>query len=152
MESNIPQSTQIFISNALSVGFELVSLSSVRIAYTQRIWYRFRLKPLKGSVIDSLFNLPHYPSSLLSLELFWRVPLEWMIGLLCALLPVVIMFPPSALNIVPTKYPETFMRNISTFNVSMFSGDPRLEAVLRSEALFFLDADLVYRYVQSCLD
>jgi hypothetical protein len=119
VDESFPQEPQTFVSNMFSIAFELSSLGCIGVAYNQRLWQLFRQVPLNALTIDRLLALPRNPMNLFHGRILRKAPVEYLVGIVCALLPVAITFPPSAVNIAPVEYPRgpRIVGNVSSFKI-----------------------------------
>lgn len=120
VHETISQNRQTFTSNILAVAFELFILNAIRYAYTQQSWSLYRRKVLKASIIDTLFSLPENPLGVFSVKLIRKAPIEWLIGLICAMMPIVITFPPSAIEVSPLEVSRVVDMELPWFNISHY--------------------------------
>ncbi|RPA81472.1 hypothetical protein BJ508DRAFT_414724 [Ascobolus immersus RN42] len=154
-EDTIPQSW----ASLLGIAFAgLTSLSfggALSIAYTQRVWYRFRSSPLSAHTIERLIGLPATPEKFISLSTLRSAWFEWLFALVCAGIPIATMLPPGALTIAPHKLPsvweEVTVRTLGfdrNFNTTVSLEDLRTHSEIinfqkkksPSEGLFFSPA------------
>lgn len=147
VDESIPQEPQTFVSNMFSIAFELASLGCIGVAYTQRLWQLFRQVPINALTIDHLFTLPRNPMHLFHGRIFRKAPVEYLVGIVCALLPIAITFPPSAVNIAPRQIPPIPRRlgPVNSFEILDYNQSiadiKELAQNVRERALMYLDSD-----------
>ncbi|CAG9992158.1 unnamed protein product [Clonostachys byssicola] len=119
--SGISQSAQSAVANFFAVAVELVILGGIGVAYNQFLWRLFRLKSLKAKTIDTLVTLVMSPWDLWRPDLYNDATFAALIGILCALVPIAVVFPPGALSV---EYQEgvipVTLTNVPTMNISDF--------------------------------
>ncbi|KAI9774122.1 MAG: hypothetical protein M1840_005215 [Geoglossum simile] len=136
------------INTAFVFCFNSSLAAALALAYTQRLWYLFRSKPLKAATIDRLFSILRNPANLASFAVIRHASLEWFFALLCWCVPLATIIPTGALIVSSdkafTKYGNFEMgtANVKSYNAS-FRGNGSYGDLLDWQ-LARLDADHLY--------
>jgi len=99
--------------------FQASIASACSLAFTQRIWTRFRKTPLKVSVIELLYTATRNPFALLSPELLTITPFEYFFVVLCWTLPLAAILPPASLMIISQPVERTVVGFVPTLDLAM---------------------------------
>jgi hypothetical protein len=155
LSDRLPQSMVSAISTAFVFLFRSFLVASLGIAFTQRIWRLFRIKPLTASTIDLLYTILRNPVNFLYPQVIRSAKIEYAFATLIWIIPLATIFPPGALRV--GFQPNTVVQSleVSTFDPTLHRL-PRDTNFSRSvfinltrQALFSISYDGDYVYVRS---
>jgi hypothetical protein len=135
----ISQGIEVAISNLLAMFVGTALLAGINVAYHQCLWNLFRRKFLRVLVIDKLWTLVSSPWNVFNFHLIRSAPLGWLISMACLLVPVALIFPPGAVNVLPQAGVDRLTQAVPTLNISALVS-PDYETFLRYK-LFNADID-----------
>jgi len=131
--SGISQASQSAVANFFAIAVEIMILGGIGVAYNQFLWRLFRRRSLKAKTIDTLVTLVMSPWDLWRPDLYKDAILAVVIGVLCALVPIAIVFPPGALSVEFQEGVVPFtLRDVPTMNISDFGKGDMKDVVERS--------------------
>lgn len=111
---------------------------TILLAFQEALWFSFRRKAIKISLIDKLFTLSSNPASFLSTA-FVDAPLPTMLAIFAWLIPISAMLSPGSLVVEPSVNFSYNVCNVPTFaasspNISFYQMIPRGSTVQGSNA------------------
>lgn len=74
-------------------------MTAVGIAFTQHLWNVLRRRTLAIGRIEQLFSIRSNPTQLTKLRLVSNAPMLFLMGLFIWLVPIALIYPPSALTV-----------------------------------------------------
>ncbi|KAF8541197.1 hypothetical protein BDD12DRAFT_949477, partial [Trichophaea hybrida] len=119
LSDRLPQSMVSAISTAFVFLFRSFLVASLGIAFTQRIWRLFRIKPLTASTIDLLYTILRNPVNFLYPQVIRSAKIEYAFATLIWIIPLATIFPPGALRV--GFQPNTVVQSleVSTFDPTL---------------------------------
>ncbi|KAH7380144.1 hypothetical protein BKA66DRAFT_609988 [Pyrenochaeta sp. MPI-SDFR-AT-0127] len=125
----IEQSQVTAISLLITLAFKACLITAVGVSFTQHLWHVVRSKPLRVARIEQLFCLRSNPLEFARVRVILDAPLLFLMGLSVWLIPIAVIYPPSALTVVSRPYSQVVGVNMSVMNPPL---PPALD-VLRPE-------------------
>lgn len=147
VEDYISQALSTAFANILAIFVEVSLLGGIGVAYSQILWRLFRQKYLQVKTIDMLVTLVATPWNVFNPHLVLQVRelwLTWLVGLLCALIPIAAVFPPGALTVQFDNAAPLLMSNVATMNLSDYGNGTHRDFV--EHALFEMNGDLSFMW------
>ncbi|KAF2502749.1 hypothetical protein BU16DRAFT_498544 [Lophium mytilinum] len=143
---SIPQSYVAALSHLLGLLFRATLCSSLTVAFTQCLWHLMRIKTVKISSIDMLFQITKNPFLLVQPEVVKTAPILFILALFTLLLPLAITFPPGALIVVPSSVRSNYNATVPTYNGSFMGNGSVADSGLKALANRRTIAGSVYYY------
>lgn len=117
-ETSISQPWVIALSLLLATLVRGALTLSVGTSFVQYLWSVFRTEYISLADIESMFNLKGSILAILNIQMAWKVPLLFSMGVYLWLLPVALIYPPGALIVSMDAYHSLQSRNMSVLNQS----------------------------------
>jgi len=133
--NSISQSYVATLSHFLGLLFRSCLCGALIIAFTQYLWRLLRIKTVKISSIERLFNITQNPFSLAHPAVVKTAPTLFILVLFTWILPVAITFPPGALTVVSKPVWSIYDTTVPTYNASFIGNGSFADAQLHSLAL-----------------
>lgn len=108
----LEQSEVTAISLLITTAFKACIVTSVSISFAQHLWHLVRVKSLRITRIEQLFCIRSNPLELARLKAVLEAPLLFLMAVMIWLIPIAIIYPPSALIVVSTPY--SYVRAVDT--------------------------------------